>query len=353
MNVNQATMKAAVILRPGTIVYQDVPRPSPGAGEALIAVKSAGICGSELPKALEDHSYFYPIILGHEFAGEVVEVGALVDPDLVGKHVTAIPLLPCGKCDACQKGQYFWCDTYGFVGAKQNGGFAEFVALPSENLFPIPQDMSWDHAALLEPTTVGLHVADRAPIHTGDSVVVIGAGSIGLLALQWLKVRGCGPVYVVDVLERKCQLALDLGADVAINALDEDPVAQIRKLMGGKGAAVVFETSGAPVAFVQALQVVATRGHLVQVGFMAHDPTIPRKVFDLIARKEITVQGSSMSYSAPFPGYEWPTALESIGTGRIRLDPLITHRFSLEDAAAAFEMMASGQEFYEKIILIP
>ena len=160
MNANQATMKASVVLRAGSIAYQEVPHPIPVEGEALVAVKAAGICGSELPKALEDHSYFYPIILGHEFSGQVIEVGSSGDASLLGQHVAAIPLLPCGNCDTCKKGHYFWCDTYGFVGAKQHGGLADFVALPCENLFPIPQGISWEHAALLEPATVGLHVAD-------------------------------------------------------------------------------------------------------------------------------------------------------------------------------------------------
>lgn len=145
-------MKAVVVREPGRIVYRDVPRPILRGEDALVAVRAAGICGSELPKAFEGHSCSYPIILGHEFAGEISGVGAMVDPSLVGRHVAAIPLLPCGTCDACQKGQYFWCDTYSFVGARQDGGFAQLVALPARNLLQVPEDMPWEHAALLEPT---------------------------------------------------------------------------------------------------------------------------------------------------------------------------------------------------------
>lgn len=200
---------------------------------------------------------------------------------------------------------------------------------------------------------VGLHVADWASTQTGDAVAVFGLGPIGLLTLQWLKIRGCGKVYAIDVVDRKCQLARELGADISLNASEGDPVAEIAALTRSAGVPLAIETSGAPAAFAQALQVLSIRGRLVQVGFMSEDPMIHADTFDLIVRKEIEIRGSSMSYSAPFPGYEWPTALRFIHSGRIQLDPLITHRVPLQDGPAALDMMASGREFYVKVVLIP
>lgn len=215
-------MKALVITGISKVELQDLEIPKYKDDEVLIKVKYCGICGSDLPRALDGGVHSFPIVVGHEFSGQIVEVGEKVKNVKVGDRVTAGALLPCGKCEACQQGRPAMCSNYGFIGSRQNGAMAEYVAVKSQNVVKLPDEVDYKEGAMIEPLTVALHGIQRINIKAGATALVFGAGTIGLLALQCLKAVGAGKVYMVDVVDKKLELAKKLGADDVINSMKVD-----------------------------------------------------------------------------------------------------------------------------------
>lgn len=329
-------MQALLVYGSGDVRCERIDIPQCSEDEVLIKVQACGICGSDLPRALDGGVHFFPIVLGHEFSGDIVKVGSLVESVKVGDRVTAAPLLPCGKCKYCQLGQPAMCEAYSFIGSRKNGAMAEYVAIKAANVVKLADTVEYAAGAMIELITVALHGIDRISFKAGSTAAVFGAGTIGLLTLQCLKALGIGTTYVVDVVAEKLALAKHLGADFVINGLEHDPV----KFMAETGQpAVVFETAGSPVTQRQSIEAAARLGKIVFIGTATKNLDLPPQSFEKILRGELEVTGSWMSYSAPYPGYEWGTAARYIQEGKIQTAPLITHTFQLEDGVAAFQTM--------------
>ena len=331
------TMKALVIEVEDKFTYKDVPIPEIKEDEVLVKVKACGICGSDVPRVMHKGVHFYPIIVGHEFAGDVVKVGAKAQFAKVGQRVTAAPLIPCGTCPDCQKGNPAMCTHYSFIGSRQDGAMAEYVAVPAKNLVPIGDNVTYEQGAVIEPITVALHGIERAgAMEGGKSALVYGCGTIGMLTLQCLKAKGIERVYAIDIDDNKLAMAKKLGAYETINSTQVDVVEYFKE--HGK-VDFAFETAGVSFLQAQIIQLVKKRGKIVYIGTAHGEVKLEGKVFEQILRSELFVTGSWMSYSAPFPGSEWTAAAEYLAAGKINVDDLISHKFPLKDGIKAFETL--------------
>ncbi|NLA59132.1 MAG: galactitol-1-phosphate 5-dehydrogenase [Firmicutes bacterium] len=340
-------MKAAVIHGPGDIRIENIPYPKAEPGDVIVRIGACGICGSDLPRAFDGKAHFYPTVVGHEAAGEVVEIGAAVTRFSPGDRVAVAPLVPCMGCEACQLGRYSLCGQYSFVGSRRQGCMAEYVAVPERSLVPIPKDLSYEQAAMLEPATVPLYGLLKVGSLAGLRVVVLGVGTIGLLAMMWTKFLGASQVIAVDINDWKLDRARELGADEVINSKglgngDGGLVEAVRSVTSGAGCDLAVETAGHPITQVQAVEICANGGRVLYVG-TAHEPVhFAPKAFEAIVRKELVIYGSWMSYSAPFPGREWQIAAKALSNGALDPSAMITHRFELAEAREAFETLRSS-----------
>lgn len=350
MMANNKMMKAAVLEGIGKIVYCEVEKPAPLAGEVLMRVRATSICGSDVSRVLKGHRTM-PLILGHEAAGEVVEVGPGVDDKLLGLRAAVVPLMPCMRCAYCSQGLYSACTGYSFIGSRRNGTFAEYVMLPAENLLFLPDDLDFEAGALIEPATVALHALERGGFKPGQSAAALGAGSIGLMAVQWLRKLGAQKIFVSDLNDENLACARSFGAHIAINPLHEDIVSRVAEETGGVDLAL--ELAGAPQTLAQAIEITRPRGSVVLTGNQPKDAVFPAGLMEQITRKELHVSGTWMSYSAPFPGHEWPDAAAALCSGDLNAAEMITHRFPLSEVEAVFKGIADRSFTYRKIILIP
>lgn len=332
-----ANMKALVVEGVRNLVYKEVPVPQIKANEVLVRVRACGICGSDIPRATANGVHYYPIIIGHEFSGEIVQLGEDVKDLTCGQHVTAAPLIPCDKCGNCHKGNPAMCEHYSFIGSRQDGAMAEYVAVPAKNIVKVADSVTFEQAACIEPITVAIHGIERAgAIDSGKSAIVYGCGTIGILTMQCLKAKGVERVYVIDIDDSKLALAKKLGAYETINSIKVN----IPEYFAENGKVdYVFETAGVNFLQAQVLQLVKKRGHVVYIGTAHKDVTIPAKVFEQILRGELFVTGSWMSYSAPFPGDEWIAAAEYLESGKVKVDEIITHKFPLSAGIEAFDTL--------------
>lgn len=342
-------MRAALRKGIKNIEVIEMEKPTPSEGEVLIAVRSCGICGSDIVRIQEDNSRWDKIVLGHEFAGEIVAVGEGVEGWQVGDRASAAPLMPCMKCDKCAQGNYSLCKGYSFIGSRVQGAFGEFLRVPAGNLVEIGE-LTYDQAAFIEPITVCLHPILRLENLLGKDVVVTGAGTIGLLAIQIFKAMGCRQIVASDISAGKLEMARAMGATVVCNPIDE-PLEAVCERELEDGAHVVFESSGAGPAKISAMQIARGRGTVLLVG-TAHAPlTFTGPQFEAISRKELNVVGSWMNYSAPFPGEEWKTAVWMMEQGLVKVDALQTHTFPIEQIQAAYDVIYTNDELWAKVMI--
>ena len=345
-------MKAAVLHAVGDLRYEDVPVPEAIAPEVLIKIRAAGICGSDIPRVKKKGTYSFPLIPGHEFAGEVAQISDDVSTSFkVGDRVAIFPLIPCRKCVYCQIGEYAQCDNYDYLGSRRDGGFAEFVAAPADNLIPVPDNVAFDCAAMVEPASVALHALRRASVDAGDSVAILGAGPIGIILAQWARICGAGRVFVTDIVDEKLNVAREYGFE-CINAMQGDVVQRIVEETDGRGADICVEAAGTGITFEQSLRIVRKLGKVVLMGNVSGDVTIPESTASAILRGQLTIYGTWNSSFTAVPKNEWITALQFMSSGALNLKPLITHRFKLDQANAAFDMMYNRQEFFNKVMFV-
>lgn len=338
-------LKAVAVTGRQELTVTDID-PICGPDEVLVRVAYCGICGSDIPRYFDGAVHNIPQVLGHEFSGVVAEVGADVTTATVGDRVAVAPLVPCHDCSECRAGRPSLCPNYSFIGSRRQGALADLVAVPAVNLVPLG-DLSLKVGALVEPLTVAIHGVERAEVIPGEPVAVLGGGVIGLLAVLTLRDKGAGPITVLDVDPRNLEVALKLGAAYAVNVLTDDVEAHF----AANGAPVLtVETAGVPPTQRQALTITARRGTVVYVGTAHQDLTLGPKVFEHILRHELTVRGSWMSYSAPFPGHEWTDAVRILGSGLVDPEILITHEVPLPEAVRGFEAMRSRDEHRLKVM---
>lgn len=337
-------MKAAVLYGPGDIRYVDVDDPRPGPGEVLVRVRYASVCGSDVHRVMGGSAYYYPLIPGHEFAGEVVGGASS------GRRVTVIPLVPCRRCEYCATGSYNLCDDYSYLGSRRDGGFAEYVAVPAENLLPLPDAVSFEEGATVEAAGGALHVVRTAGIRPGATVAVFGAGPIGLCALQWALIGGADQVIVVDPMASKLELARELGASAVVDPREGSASEAVRELTDGRGVDVALELSGTPAGQRESLASLRKRGTAVFYGISHQGLPLPDEVVDRILRYELSLRGAWNADFSPTRTNDWRMALHFIASGRLRTRPLISHRFPLSDVAEVFRRLASADHGMVKVL---
>lgn len=347
-------MRAAVLHGQRDVRVEEIPTPEPGPGEALIRVRMTGVCGSDIPRVLSDGAHFYPLVLGHEIAGEIAGVGAGVDTSLVGRRAAVAPLVPCHECLACEAGRFAQCPHYSFIGSRQNGGLAEFVVVPVANLTVTSDAVNFRSIAFFEPSTVALHGIRQAKFAPGADVAVLGAGTIGLLTMQWARILGAAHVAVVDINPARLQTATLLGADAVFDGRDADVLDQIRSWQGGDGFGYTFETAGQNPTMALAFSVAGVGSTVCFIGNSHADLTFDHATFELLNRKEFWLTGSWMSYSAPFPGDEWRLTAEHVADGSLRIvDALVHDVFRLDQVTEAFELFETPGAVRGKILFDP
>jgi L-iditol 2-dehydrogenase len=343
-------LKALIYTKPYSFEYSDFPEPAAGDDDVLIRVKACGICGSDV------HGFtgktgrrIPPLIMGHEAAGIVEGFGKNVSGYKKGDRVCFDSTVYCNKCEACRAGLFNRCDTRQVLGVsvpafKRHGAFAEFVAVPWWIVSKIPDQLSFVNAALLEPASIGAHAANRAPISNDDTVVVIGAGTIGLFILQAARLRGAAKVIAVDINEFRLDLAKKLGAEKLVNPLKSDLSETIMHETEGKGANVTLEAVGYAKTFADAVSVTRMGGHVVAVGNLEQ-----KAEFDLqqLVAREHTFTGSYASSG------EFRNCIEFVASGKINVEPLISDVLPLEEGPDAFERLLKAEENLLKIVLEP
>lgn len=347
-------MKAAVLHAPGDLRVEEVPMPEIGPDDVLVRVMAAGICGSDIGRVMVTGTYHFPTIPGHEFAGLVAGVGAHVAHLAIGDKVAVAPLLPCFACEWCQAGKFSLCDTYDFMGSRSDGAFAEYLKAPARNVLKVPEGVSLDEAAMIEPAAIILHGIHKLNLSLGDAVAVVGCGALGAFALQFAKLSGAQPLIAIDVDETKLDLARAMGADLCINPAKVDAVAAVLAATGGRGVKIALECAGSAPGRDLSILVTAKQGKVMLYGTAYGDVTFAEKAFARMVREELEVVGSWNSYSLPFPGKEWFDIMELLRTNRLLMGPLISHRAALEEAPGIFKAL-KGRSFgpYHKILFKP
>lgn len=347
-------MRAVRLFAPGDVRCVEVDVPTiEKEDDVIVKVKSCGVCGSDIVRVMEKGAYISPITIGHEFAGEIVEKGSGVSKFEIGDRVAIMPLVPCGECKYCKIGQQVMCDNYSYYGSRIDGAMAEYIRISQETILKIPSGVDYEGASMTDPASVALHALRKINLQPGQTIVVFGLGAIGLLTMQWLKSLGCTKVIVVDIIDEKLELAKNLGADICINGKKENVVQTIMDATDGEGADAAIEIAGNKITQIQALDSVRKMGTVIYCGISYEDLTIPIGTLNKILRGELNLIGSWNSSIAPLPINEWESALKFIGNGKLKVNPLITHRFRLEDCKECFDMVYNKTETFNKVLFKP
>lgn len=344
-------MKALVLHGKDDIRYEEIEKPIIKEDEVLVKVKSTGICGSDIPRVLGSAAHYYPIVLGHEFAGEVTGIGKNVSNIKIGDKVSGAPLVPCLKCIDCIKGNYSQCKNYSFIGSRQLGSWAEYVKLPAINAVKLPDNMTFSQGVFMEPLTVALHALFVMKFLGGTDVAIIGVGTIGLLALQCVKRLGAKRIFAFDIDPVKLELAKEYGADICINTKDPNYRDIVTEKTNGMGIEQIIETAGVQATEILSMEIASNKGNIIYVGTPVQPLTLQPKEFEYLNRKELTIRGSWMSYSAPYPGKEWELAVEYLSKNKVNVEKLIYKVYKMNEINQAIEDIKVAQKVNGKIIL--
>jgi 2-desacetyl-2-hydroxyethyl bacteriochlorophyllide A dehydrogenase len=336
-------MKAISIDQPYSVDIIDIDEPKAGENEAVVKIKTVGICGSDLGSYLGTFSLVtYPRIPGHELAGEIVEIGGNDRGLTVGDKVTIEPLVRCGHCYPCRSGRYNCCENLTVMGVHIDGGMQEYFRAPVNLAHKLPDDMDFSKAALIEPLTIGIHSVNRSQLSAGETALILGAGPIGLVILTVAKSRGAKAISV-DLLEYRLNLAKEFGADYTINPSQENINNIVEQITNGEMANVVFEAIGAKETIENTIYLVSYAGRIIITGH-AHEPAQFQEP-QLITQKELDIRGSRNSQN------EFPEAIRFIQASEIDLAKLITHKFPYTEVQRAFSILAAKSEPAAKILL--
>lgn len=344
-------MKAVQLEAIGKLNLVEKEKPEPKEDEVIINIKYAGICGSDIPRTFDTGSYHFPTVLGHEFSGEIVDVGDNIDEKCKGRKVAVFPLLPCKECAFCKTGNYAQCQNYKYFGSRNDGGFQEYLAIPYWNLIFIDEEVPYEQAAMIEPATVAQHVVNKSGLSIGENIIIYGAGPIGIMVAQWAKIAGANNIILFDVDQTKVDFAKKIGFDKTFNNSKTDVEDVIKEVLGETPAQVVVEASGNTNAFNQCLQTVGTFGRVVLLGNPLSDMSVKRENYDKFMRKEAVVLGVFNSVYKNYTIDEWQNTANALRDNQLNLDPLITHKVSFEDLIEAFDMIHQNKEFYCKVML--
>ncbi|MCH4071592.1 MAG: galactitol-1-phosphate 5-dehydrogenase [Pseudoramibacter sp.] len=346
-------MKAVRMYQPKDLRVEDVKKPEMQADEVMVKVQACGVCGSDIPRILTYGAHVSPIICGHEFSGEIEAVGSEVEGYQPGDRVVVPPLIPCGHCEWCQKGIYSLCEDYDYYGSRRDGAFAQYVSVKKTNLMKVPDGVSYEDAATLDPCANAWHgLINRGHFKEGDTVAVVGTGPIGLFAVQIAHMKGAKKIIAVDVWDKKLEIAKTVGADVVVNSLNDDPIEAVKAATDGEGANVVVDFSGSPIAQQQAIMMAAKMGRVVFLGISHKGLDLKAETVDTLMRGQIELAGSWNSFTAPFPGEDWTESLKMYTKGMTAKD-IISHRITLDEVPDIFKKIDAGHYFFNKIMIFP
>lgn len=330
----------------GNLEIQDKEVPAPGRDQVKVEVKYAGVCGSDIHTYEGHYKVAFPVTLGHEFAGEIVEVGENVSDFKVGDRVTSeTTFYICGECEYCQNGDYNLCNHRKGLGTQQDGGFAKYLVARKDSLHHLPENVDYQSAAMTEPLACTHHAVYKTDIKDNDLVIVIGPGPIGLFTAQVAKSRGA-KVVITGLTNDKVRLdkAEELGIDHVVNIQEQDLKELVNALTDGYGADVVFECSGAAPATHQGLDLLRKKGQYCQIGIFAE----PKISFDMekVIQKEIRVVGSRSQKPA-----DWEPSLELMNNASVNAKAMVTHEFDITQWGEAYAKIKSGEAI--KVLLTP
>ena len=342
-------MKALILKEYNKFVYEDFDTPDIADNEVLVKVRAAAICGSDV-HGMDGSTgrRIPPIIMGHEAAGEIVKKGSLVADYGVGDRVTFDSTVYCGKCGYCKAGQINLCDNRRVLGVscsdyRRHGAFAEYIAVPEHILYRVPEGVSYEKAAMVEPLSIALHAANITDIKINDTAVVVGAGMIGLLIVQVLCISGCSKIIAVDLDQSKLDMARSFGA-VGIKADGQDVIGQIYNLTGGRGADIAFEAVGITPTVQTAINAVKKGGSVTLVGNLSPEIALP---LQKVVTGQIRLQGSCGSSG------EYDACLDLISSGKIDVEAFISAVAPLSEGADWFKKLYDGKGNLMKVILKP
>lgn len=356
--------------------------------EVLVEVKAAGICGSDIPRIYQNGTYTFPLVPGHEFSGVVAKADPAADAGWLGKRVGIFPLIPCKTCLPCRKRQYEMCRHYSYLGSRRNGGFAEYAAVPAENLVPLPDNVGFEEAAMLEPMAVAVHAMRRTAPEASETVAVCGLGTIGLLLIQFLREAGVKNILAIGNKSFQKQMIGKLGLpeDAWCDSREQDAGRWLAERTDGAGADVFFECVGKNETLTWAIDHAAPGGRVMLVGNPFSDMNLEKSVYWKILRNQLTVTGTWNSSFSLFgkelpdqktvgteasmekqglsdadrrylrdagengPQDDWQYVLERLSVSRVCPSCLITHRFPLEELEKGFHIMRDKTEDYIKIM---
>lgn len=344
----EGKMKAAVMNGIGKMGFEERDIPKARDNEVLVKLEYVGICGSDLhyyeTGAIGDYVVEPPFVLGHEPGGTVVEAGKNVTHLKVGDRVALEPGKTCGHCDFCREGKYNLCpDVIFFATPPVDGVFQEYVAHEADLCFKLPENVSTLEGALIEPLAVGFHAAIQGDARLGQKAVVMGAGCIGLVSMMALKARGVSEVYVVDIMEKRLEKAMELGADGVINGAKEDVLERVKELTGGQGMDLVVETAGTEITTRQAIHMAKKGSNIVLVGYSkSGEMTLP---MSLVLDKELTFK-TVFRYR-----HIYPMAIDAVASGKVNLKGIVTDIFSLDEVQKAMDYSVNNKADIVKAVI--
>ena len=333
-------MKACVLKAKNEVEYTEVETPSIKEGEVLLKVHACGICSSDFNRVYKDSAYFFPIILGHEFSGEIIDCAEDIEKNkYIGKRAVVFPLLPCGECEFCKEKHYAQCKKYSYFGSRQDGAMTEYIAVPVWNIKIIPDDMAYSVAALAEPAAVACHSANKIEDIKGKSVCISGTGTIGILLGINLKSKGAAVTFLVRN-NRKKELLNKLGFNNFITAETD------------KTFDTTIECVGANESLTNCLKLVKSRGEMILVGNPASDMMLEKKLYWKILRSEITIKGVWNSEYKSQEIDDWDRAIDFLYKNQKEAELLITDKFKLSDGIKAFETVKDNTKLSLKGMFI-
>ena len=337
-------MKQAVMTAPGMIEIRDVPAPDPAPGQVLLRIKRIGVCGSDIHVYHGKHALTpYPVVQGHEVSGVVEKLGPGVKNIRVGDPVTFQPQVTCGTCYPCRHGAYHICDNLKVMGFQTTGAGSELFALDARLVLKLPSGTSYDHGAMVEPTAVGVHAIARGGGVAGKKVLVLGAGPIGNLTAQVARGLGASRVMITDVSDYRLGIARECGADATANTGREDLGERIRESLGEEKADLILECVGAGATIAQAVSVARKGTDIVVVGVFGDTPAVD---MGTVQDRELRLIGTLM-----YQEHDWKKAIDLIGSGAVRLGPLVTNHFAFADYKKAYEYIDANREKAMKVMI--
>ncbi|MBO6134047.1 MAG: galactitol-1-phosphate 5-dehydrogenase [Lachnospiraceae bacterium] len=354
-------MKAWVLEKIGDIKYEEIADPKPRRKEVLLRVKAAGICGSDIPRIYKTGAHKAPLVPGHEFAGTVVSVGEEVPEEWIGRNAGVFPLIPCMKCAPCMEERYEMCRSYDYLGSRSDGGFAEFVRVPEWNLLALPDNVSFEAAAMLEPMSVamhamrhGLHAISDRTLEKDETILISGLGTIGMLLLMHLRNDGYKNILLIGKkdFQRKKAIELGAGADSYFDYKTGDPYEWVMDKTHSKGVSLMFDCVGRNEVINLGIRCAKPGGALVFVGNPYSDMGLEKDVYWKILRNQLTIKGTWNSSFTHSKEDDWNHCLRNLENGSIHPERFISHRFKMEELEKGFMIMRDKTEDFMKVMAV-